>query len=111
MIHCLFFFLMIRRPPRSTLFPYTTLFRSRARGREFQFFSSPVRSGTEGELSASGSVRRFCLPHAAAAIDRKSTRLNSSHANISYAVFCLKKKKKLQYCDPTPISFTSDFNI
>src|SRR3712207_6874817 len=72
-----FFFLMIRRPPRSTLFPYTTLFRS-ARHR------SPVApDAPRGRVQTrSGWVG-----------DRKSTRLNSSHANISYAVFCLKKKK------------------
>src|SRR5579872_7536782 len=69
-----FFFLMIRRPPRSTLFPYTTLFRSPAR---------PVCRGTP----RNAACRR---PRA----DRKSTRLNSSHVRISYAVFCLKKKKK-----------------
>src|SRR5215203_6859028 len=68
-----FFFLMIRRPPRSTLFPYTTLFRSRHRS------SSPPA----------------WLPRCRRSWrDRKSTRLNSSHANISYAVFCLKKKKQ-----------------
>src|ERR1035437_10601391 len=71
----LFFFLMIRRPPRSTLFPYTTLFRS---GRPRQSNTSEV-SDFQPPLHSS---------------DRKSTRLNSSHANISYAVFCLKKKKK-----------------
>src|SRR6476620_8486632 len=71
----IFFFLMIRRPPRSTLFPYTTLFRSR-RGRD--------RSARAG---------RWGRPGLGARRDRKSTRLNSSHANISYAVFCLKKKK------------------
>src|SRR2546422_2592828 len=77
---------MIRRPPRSTLFPYTTLFRSRERTRSAErelvternpAFTSPVR-GTSG----------------AGFLDRKSTRLNSSHGYISYAVFCLKKKKK-----------------
>src|SRR6266851_8065940 len=68
-----FFFLMIRRPPRSTLFPYTTLFRSRAEGRR------PDVPGVH-------------LPGYPAR-DRKSTRLNSSHITISYAVFCLKKKK------------------
>src|SRR6266498_4812074 len=68
-----FFFLMIRRPPRSTLFPYTTLFRSAARGR------GPPAGGHRGR----GPYR---------AADRKSTRLNSSHVRISYAVFCLKKK-------------------
>src|SRR6476620_11893167 len=71
----IFFFLMIRRPPRSTLFPYTTLFRPHRRRR------------TTGAPWAGG---RGCRR---AARDRKSTRLNSSHANISYAVFCLKKKK------------------
>src|SRR6266542_6365876 len=73
----LFFFLMIRRPPRSTLFPYTTLFRSgRHRGlqRSHHVEARPVRGP-----------------------DRKSTRLNSSHGSISYAVFCLKKKKKQYY--------------
>src|SRR6266511_5408769 len=69
-----FFFLMIRRPPRSTLFPYTTLFRS------FGVFPVMCPSGEPG-------VGR-------APADRKSTRLNSSHVKISYAVFCLKKKKK-----------------
>src|SRR6266487_5286509 len=68
-----FFFLMIRRPPRSTLFPYTTLFRSRR-----------CRDGKTHTSFCPGQVRR----------DRKSTRLNSSHPSISYAVFCLKKKKK-----------------
>src|SRR2546430_8986335 len=75
-----FFFLMIRRPPRSTLFPYTTLFRSRAR---------PVAV----IASAGTPVRVAPYGAASAAIDRKSTRLNSSHSQISYAVFCLTKKK------------------
>src|ERR1035437_10816168 len=70
------FFLMIRRPPRSTLFPYTTLFRS--------------RYAPAGRRPGSRPVRENRLWH----LDRKSTRLNSSHANISYAVFCLKKKHK-----------------
>src|SRR5690554_7766556 len=75
-----FFFLMIRRPPRSTLFPYTTLFRSasarprRCHRRQLSTMSSASMSG-----------------------DRKSTRLNSSHVRISYAVFCLKKKKKKKH--------------
>src|SRR5437870_9721494 len=74
---------MIRRPPRSTLFPYTTLFRSRTRSREkFSGISSTNRT-----LPSCKSLR---------ASDRKSTRLNSSHVAISYAVFCLKKKKKKQ---------------
>src|SRR2546422_378047 len=75
-----FFFLMIRRPPRSTLFPYTTLFRSLA---------SAVPAGAPSDASAGEAALE-----SAARIDRKSTRLNSSHGYISYAVFCLKKKKK-----------------
>src|SRR5438876_11667677 len=77
-----FFFLMIRRPPRSTLFPYTTLFRSRGDRRQ----ERPPRTKTLALVVAAakeGRPRR---------IDRKSTRLNSSHPSISYAVFCLKKK-------------------
>src|SRR5258707_1413861 len=81
-----FFFLMIRRPPRSTLFPYTTLFRSHRcaqRDRRRRKDDEP-----QGEPRTDG------VPFAPQGGDRKSTRLNSSHANISYAVFCLKKKKK-----------------
>src|SRR6266700_6723939 len=74
---CIFFFLMIRRPPRSTLFPYTTLFRSSSSSGEFVALPSGIHGiGFEGE-------------------DRKSTRLNSSHVKISYAVFCLKKKNRI----------------
>src|SRR3712207_9270574 len=99
-LKCYFFFLMIRRPPRSTLFPYTTLFRSAlcaaAAG------PGEVRWDTNGaglcklldtnfaEVRNSGSSENSSTRQ----LDRKSTRLNSSHANISYAVFCLKKKKK-----------------
>src|SRR5436309_13696508 len=72
-----FFFLMIRRPPRSTLFPYTTLFRS--------LRPPVVGAGPRGALVVLRVAHR---------LDRKSTRLNSSHVKISYAVFCLKKKKK-----------------
>src|SRR2546430_16804543 len=75
-----FFFLMIRRPPRSTLFPYTTLFRSNL-GVTRQL----------GQLSRAG-----LLAEKERRRDRKSTRLNSSHSQISYAVFCLKKKKKVR---------------
>src|SRR2546430_9588393 len=82
----LFFFLMIRRPPRSTLFPYTTLFRSLD---EAVSLEQPNR-GESGR--ARDGVKRECL---AVQQDRKSTRLNSSHSQISYAVFCLKKKKKI----------------
>src|SRR2546429_4319238 len=79
-----FFFLMIRRPPRSTLFPYTTLFRSIRVDIEELTSSEIIRSIREG-LALVG----VCWN----AADRKSTRLNSSHGYISYAVFCLKKKK------------------
>src|SRR5258707_5712466 len=79
-IYIFFFFLMIRRPPRSTLFPYTTLFRSqKATAEQAQ---GPIRALLHDAIMQQGADR-----------DRKSTRLNSSHANISYAVFCLKKKK------------------
>src|SRR3712207_9098984 len=89
-----FFFLMIRRPPRSTLFPYTTLFRSGHRGHGGE---ATDRAGRKVDVTfvVSGRLRGqnpYGLPNPAS--DRKSTRLNSSHANISYAVFCLKKKNK-----------------
>src|SRR5262245_65544378 len=90
--HLAFFFLMIRRPPRSTLFPYTTLFRSdlyrlgaELRFQRVRFLLAPVE-----RPSHPGPVEL----RAAQLEDRKSTRLNSSHLGISYAVFCLKKKKK-----------------
>src|SRR5256885_9639731 len=79
-----FFFLMIRRPPRSTLFPYTTLFRSDEGYTRKQGQPNPFH----------GYIFRLLTRQGAAAKDRKSTRLNSSHLVISYAVFCLKKKKK-----------------
>src|SRR5207249_12334922 len=83
-----FFFLMIPRPPRSTLFPYTTLFRSKFDIRiRFDPFSRRVDE--RGNDIVVGCVRNL-LP---SELDRKSTRLNSSHVSISYAVFCLKKKK------------------
>src|SRR2546430_11130538 len=84
-----FFFLMIRRPPRSTLFPYTTLFRS-------------VDEGRVGRAQEVGDRAEDVVPAGvvlgAEVIDRKSTRLNSSHSQISYAVFCLKKKKTITAC-------------
>src|SRR5256885_9680584 len=83
----LFFFLMIRRPPRSTLFPYTTLFRSVA-CRPLR-----VRFVTPEQLARNRRGIRREHWQQVHAIDRKSTRLNSSHLVISYAVFCLKKKK------------------
>src|SRR5438874_7287561 len=85
-----FFFLMIRRPPRSTLFPYTTLFRSAARREEDRHVDGV---GIGDELVDGEAARLHWRPPAGSG-DRKSTRLNSSHVEISYAVFCLKKKKK-----------------
>src|SRR5690349_23113107 len=97
------FFSLSRRPPRSTLFPYTTLFRSpgQARGgaagaarrthlagRERAVRAAVLRAAGDGVRHAEHPVGRQCLR-----LDRKSTRLNSSHVEISYAVFCLKKKK------------------
>src|SRR2546427_9168581 len=83
---------MIRRPPRSTLFPYTTLFRSGLaciHAGQHAFLRIVVADLTELEIAARGNLQ--------GCIDRKSTRLNSSHSQISYAVFCLKKKKKSLY--------------
>src|SRR3712207_8708646 len=85
------FFLMMRRPPRSTLFPYPTLFRS-PRSREFRASDTIARRGTEAGTGRSRH-RASRQPAGVQMTDRKSTRLNSSHANISYAVFCLKKKQ------------------
>src|SRR5688572_31561824 len=88
----IFFFLMIRRPPRSTLFPYTTLFRSMAVLTAVVVFPSP------GKLDVMGNDFgvRPAVDNNTDVRDRKSTRLNSSHSQISYAVFCLKKKKKIK---------------
>src|SRR2546427_3282886 len=96
---------MIRRPPRSTLFPYTTLFRSR-RVRLLAFFALAVATATARAQDSTSlrdtlayttaivTVRAKPFANGFALTDRKSTRLNSSHSQISYAVFCLKKKKK-----------------
>src|SRR2546430_12502285 len=89
----LFFFLMIRRPPRSTLFPYTTLFRSVHFRLELLVRLDRPRLGQH--LAALDIVF-------VDATDRKSTRLNSSHSQISYAVFCLKKKKAISAAKGTP---------
>src|SRR3712207_8952001 len=102
---------MIRRPPRSTLFPYTTLFRSQ---REARGVVQQQARGDSGDPEAAGDEHgRGCGQHPGAAAglpardpadaDRKSTRLNSSHANISYAVFCLKKKNTFTFCVVTPL--------
>src|SRR5438876_7662319 len=90
----LFFFLMIRRPPRSTLFPYTTLFRSNCFGVPTVggevYFSESYSQNPLVNAFALGIFEKDKIFYG----DRKSTRLNSSHPSISYAVFCLKKKKK-----------------
>src|SRR2546427_6626349 len=112
----LFFFLMIRRPPRSTLFPYTTLFRSifllpgravltdfgvakRLVGPDEPITVAGALVGTVDymppEQLAGKEITAATDLYAAAMVDRKSTRLNSSHSQISYAVFCLKKKNKI----------------
>src|SRR3712207_6861305 len=96
---------MIRRPPRSTLFPYTTLFRSdlvRSCGQHFmELLALPPRDRAPEVFAGAGSendrIHRLVSTFFAAYEDRKSTRLNSSHANISYAVFCLKKKKTTEH--------------
>src|SRR3712207_8200619 len=106
----IFFFLMIRRPPRSTLFPYTTLFRSdRAEAEPLVEAASGVED-LDVDAQRLARARHLGLQLAqqrgpdpgVAVLDRKSTRLNSSHANISYAVFCLKKKKKANYHTNSP---------
>src|SRR3712207_8574006 len=98
---------MIRRPPRSTLFPYTTLFRSLAGAFGLWFFWQETAVGPLGmvvgvaasivlmtrAMLGGGPVARSGVTATTLCLDRKSTRLNSSHANISYAVFCLKKKQ------------------
>src|SRR2546429_3775761 len=90
MFDLVFFFLMIRRPPRSTLFPYTTLFRS-------ILMPCSARTQVEHDVKVQqiefGGCRGLDSKAQRISIDRKSTRLNSSHGYISYAVFCLKKKK------------------
>src|SRR2546422_5383598 len=104
-----FFFLMIRRPPRSTLFPYTTLFRS-------EILAS--LSGTRDfamllmgdELRVIHVTTHVALRRVPELVDRKSTRLNSSHGYISYAVFCLKKKKKKTYTNAVTDTTTIHIN-
>src|SRR2546422_7236116 len=97
MLFFIFFFLMIRRPPRSTLFPYTTLFRSSIDVVEIDLRAVVKRIASDlihSTRSRSAEPVTFQAKWVPGAIDRKSTRLNSSHGYISYAVFCLKKKKK-----------------
>src|SRR2546430_10214269 len=94
---------MIRRPPRSTLFPYTTLFRSI--GRTFATFAANIRCERQSDGCERPPIRLFLLTDsvlfARSPADRKSTRLNSSHSQISYAVFCLKKKTQHAHTDNT----------
>src|SRR3712207_8798388 len=100
---------MIRRPPRSTLFPYTTLFRSYD-GRDVLYYDGTIRkynaisSDPYSKLFRTGIDQQY---NVAITKDRKSTRLNSSHANISYAVFCLKKKKNVSAIAPSQIQLHS----
>src|SRR3712207_8192510 len=99
---------MIRRPPRSTLFPYTTLFRSILRNVYVRELEELLVHGGEllydALVAEVGDVQVHPAVLAPPPLDRKSTRLNSSHANISYAVFCLKKKK---YCSSTSTPTTT----
>src|SRR3712207_8574426 len=100
----MFFLLMIRRPPRSTLFPYTTLFRSATINldRHFRLVGTSVLEAASHATAPGEQINEG--QHQRRTVDRKSTRLNSSHANISHAVFCLKKKLtlmliyKLRHC-------------
>src|SRR5207244_13179267 len=91
-------FFTIRRPPRSTLFPYTTLFRSRTATREPRPSTATITCAAQVRQTS----RRNPGSSAAQVIDRKSTRLNSSHQIISYAVFCLKKKKQTNHNNSQP---------
>src|SRR2546422_4154963 len=93
---------MIRRPPRSTLFPYTTLFRSRDGLRLFSPAAALVRVPESFFLQYPVETQVVM-----ASLDRKSTRLNSSHGYISYAVFCLKKKNKQRNCRDSECDFTT----
>src|SRR2546427_4234798 len=97
-----FFFLMIRRPPRSTLFPYTTLFRSQQKGRKDRHHPKRSLRRDAQHFIQLVTRQRFEGRFATRDLDRKSTRLNSSHSQISYAVFCLKKKT----CPPNDSSPT-----
>src|SRR2546427_2036191 len=100
---------MIRRPPRSTLFPYTTLFRSQrpkldvvadSVARALRGYRGQADLFTQRRLDCAGLARELAAVESPAQSDRKSTRLNSSHSQISYAVFCLKKKKtKTRACE------------
>src|SRR2546427_4758308 len=93
---------MIRRPPRSTLFPYTTLFRSDLDAGDVQAISAQTPAAGHRDAGKDPAIRIAPVPSVPPRLtrtDRKSTRLNSSHSQISYAVFCLKKKKKQHQYD------------
>src|SRR2546429_3450852 len=98
---------MIRRPPRSTLFPYTTLFRSQDRDPEKakRVMEAMLQMKKIDIAGLEGAYRtQYGVPRSSKERDRKSTRLNSSHGYISYAVFCLKKKKTINRTSPTALS-------
>src|SRR3712207_7643699 len=102
-----FFFLMIRRPPRSTLFPYTTLFRSRRR----QVAEPCGHRPREDVVRRRRGVPLLRAAEPCVRLDRKSTRLNSSHANISYAVFCLKKKRRIRAAIAQDVLLVADDRV
>src|SRR3712207_8467455 len=97
---------MIRRPPRSTLFPYTTLFRSRSSPEKNEYVNGRIYA-----MSGASRLHNLIAGNVFGELDRKSTRLNSSHANISYAVFCLKKKKKITCTETIIISHTARYTV
>src|SRR5690348_18014994 len=97
---------MIRRPPRSTLFPYTTLFRSGIDGQVVDLDFGGGNFEQTGQLV--GHTFKLVVGFSGIALDRKSTRLNSSHPSISYAVFCLKKKKKKNQRRPDKVKNRSN---
>src|SRR5256885_4273221 len=96
---------MIRRPPRSTLFPYTTLFRSAYMPSSGPAEQTVLEAAQKMRAKDFAAAEALLLPLCPEAKDRKSTRLNSSHLVISYAVFCLKKKKETPRCN------TASFNV
>src|SRR5437867_8476262 len=106
-----FFFSLLRPPPRSTLFPYTTLFRSQFRSRQRVRSAHAIpyrRHQASGPGCARAYAERLCQN---CRRDRKSTRLNSSHRTISYAVFCLKKKKKIIKINSTTTKYIYTLHI
>src|SRR3712207_7249434 len=101
---------MIRRPPRSTLFPYTTLFRSVPHATTRRTHNEEYTTMYRGTLGRKRKKKGLATDVSSGA-DRKSTRLNSSHANISYAVFCLKKKKHLTHSLFTMTTIKESFEL